>query len=63
MGAGRIAWVPEGFFPGRDHYWIFTKFFLGDVKSGEICFFILETRKQPFVLKFSKSKGARETHV
>jgi len=27
MGAGRIAWAPEGFFPGKDHYWILQKFF------------------------------------
>ena len=61
--AWRTAWVPERFFPGRDHHWIFTKFFLGEVKSGEIWFFLLETRKQPFVLKFSKSKRARDAHV
>jgi len=52
-----IAWVLEGFFPGRDHYWIFTKFFLGEVKSGEIRFFILKTKKTTIFAENFKIQG------
>jgi len=51
--------VPEGFFPGRDHYWIFTKYFLGEVKSGEIRFFLLETKKTTFFAENFKIHGGQ----
>jgi len=34
----------------------FSKTFLGGAKSGEICFFPVETKKKTFLLKFSKSR-------
>jgi len=38
------AWASEGFFPGVD----FSKIFLRGCKSGQICFFPLETKKTTF---------------
>jgi len=57
MGAGRIAWVPEGFFAGRGHYWIFRKSFLGETKSGDICFFLHKTKKTNFSAENFKMQG------
>ena len=37
----------------------FHKIFLGLAKSYEICFSYTKLRKQPFLLKFLKSRGAR----
>jgi len=47
------------YFPGR-HWGIFQKFFRGG-KGGEICFFPLKIKKQPFLLKISKSRGGKAT--
>jgi len=33
----------------------FPKIFLGEAKSGDICFFPLETIRKPFLLQMSKS--------
>ena len=52
------AWASAGFFSGRVHQWIVTKFLQGRTKSGEIYFFLFETKKTPFLLKFLKSRGA-----
>ena len=51
-----ITWASEGFFSGRVHYWkwIVTKFFRGRAKSGEICFFLLETKKPSFFAEIFK---------
>ena len=50
-------WASGGFFPGG-HQGIFPKFFQGDVKSGEICFFPLEIKKTIFFAEISKIHGA-----
>jgi len=44
------------------HEGIFPNFFWEGGKSGEVCFFPLETKKTPFLLKFFKSKGASDAH-
>jgi len=49
-----IAWASEGFFSGRGLYWIARKFFQGGAKSGEICFFLLETKKTTFFAEIFK---------
>jgi len=50
MSVGRI-------FSKGGHQENFSKLFLGG-RSGEICFFPLETTQEFFLLKFSKSSGA-----
>ena len=49
MGIGRI-------FSGGATTGDFSKIFLGVAKRGEICFSHSKLRKQPFLLKFSKSR-------
>jgi len=50
-----LAWVSEGFFPGR----IFPKFFPGGAKSGEICLLPLEIEKKRFFANDFKIQGGQ----
>ena len=54
------SWVSEGFFPGGDNRELFQIFSRG-VKSGEICFFPLKTKKTTFfiLIKFSKYREGK----
>ena len=49
------TWASEGFFP-EGPLRIFPKFFYWG-KSGEICFFPLETKKTTFLLKIQNAGG------
>ena len=53
------ACASEGFFPGGGALGYFSKTFLGGDKSGEICFFPLETKKTTFFAAFFQSRGAK----
>ena len=51
------ARAPEGFLPGGGHQGIFPNVFQRGVKSGEICFFPLETKKTNFFSEIFKTRG------
>jgi len=56
---GLCTWASEGFFQGEP-LGFFSKIFLGGAKSGNICFFPLETKKTTFFAKIFKIQGGKD---
>ena len=58
IAVSSVPWVSEGFFPGGGAPGDFSKILPGGPKVVKFVFSHLKLKKQPFVLKISKSRGA-----